>query len=67
VPLVEVIRQIRERDEKDSSREFSPLRKAKDAILIDTTKMSIEEQVEEIMRYVREKITSLKEEIRNEN
>lgn len=68
MPLVEVVRQIRERDERDSNREISPLRRADDAILIDTTKLSIEEQVEEIMRYVKEKITALKEEVKkNEN
>lgn len=66
VPLVEVIRQIKERDEKDSNREISPLRKANDAILIDTTKMSIEEQVEKIMGYVREKIGASIEEIKKD-
>ncbi|MGB9591285.1 MAG: (d)CMP kinase [Candidatus Kryptoniota bacterium] len=67
MPIAEVVRQIQERDEMDSNRGISPLRRANDAILIDTTKMSVEEQVEEIMRYVREKITASNKEIKYEN
>ena len=33
------------RDKQDSEREFSPLVRAKDAVLIDTSNMSIEEVV----------------------
>lgn len=38
-------KEITERDRLDSTRETSPLRKASDAIEIDTSEMSIEEQV----------------------
>nr|WP_306264239.1 (d)CMP kinase [Pararhizobium sp. IMCC3301] len=38
----EILRDIRQRDERDSSRTISPLEKAADAHLIDTTKMDIE-------------------------
>ena len=38
----EILRDIRQRDERDSSRTVSPLEKAADAHLIDTTKMDIE-------------------------
>lgn len=38
----EILRDIRQRDERDSSRSVSPLEKAADAHLIDTTNMDIE-------------------------
>ena len=38
-------KEITERDRLDSTREASPLRKASDAIEIDTSSLSIEEQV----------------------
>lgn len=38
----DILRDIRQRDERDSSRTVSPLEKAADAHLIDTTKMDIE-------------------------
>lgn len=45
--LLEQVRQgIRERDRKDSERERDPLRKAPDAIEIDTTNMTFEQQVQ---------------------
>lgn len=40
------------RDKIDSSRDCAPLKKAADAIRIDTTNMSIEEVVEELLRQV---------------
>lgn len=43
-------REIRQRDEKDSTRDESPLRKAEDAIEVDTSNMTIEEQVEFVVR-----------------
>lgn len=54
--LDDVIRQLDERDQLDSSREHNPLRRAEDAIVIDTTNLSIEEQVERIAHYVRERV-----------
>lgn len=41
--------EISHRDKLDSEREVSPLKKAEDAIEIDTTSLSIEQVVEEIM------------------
>lgn len=38
----DILRDIRQRDERDSSRSVSPLEKAADAYLIDTTNMDIE-------------------------
>lgn len=39
----EILSDIKQRDHNDSSRAYNPLRKADDAILLDTTNMSIEE------------------------
>lgn len=47
--LEEVLKEIRERDLRDSQRDASPLRPADDAIHLDTTRLSIEEQVNEIL------------------
>jgi len=53
------MREIRERDEKDSSREESPLRKADDAIVLDTTALTIDEQVEFVVQKAQERIAAL--------
>lgn len=47
--VMETEREIRERDRRDSSRTKNPLRPAPDAVIIDTTRMSEEEVVEEIV------------------
>lgn len=54
VELDELIKEIRERDEKDSGRNISPLRKADDAMVLDTSELSIEEQVDCIVKKVEE-------------
>ena len=41
-------REVRDRDERDSSRSESPLKRVEDAMYIDTTKMSAEEVVQAI-------------------
>ncbi|WP_022852255.1 bifunctional 4-hydroxy-3-methylbut-2-enyl diphosphate reductase/30S ribosomal protein S1 [Limisalsivibrio acetivorans] len=45
VPLEEIIEDIRKRDEMDSKRASAPLKKAEDAIEIDTTNLTIDEVV----------------------
>lgn len=49
-----LVEELRLRDEKDSSRELSPLKKAADAREIDTTGLSLEQQVELIVEAARE-------------
>ena len=51
--LAAVEAEIRERDEKDTTREHSPLRAADDAIIVDTTYRTIEETVDLIVAQVR--------------
>lgn len=50
VDLDEVIENIRERDRIDTTRAESPLRQAEDARVIDTTHVTIDEQVDEVVR-----------------
>lgn len=48
----EVLNSIKIRDEMDSNREYSPLTKDKDAIIIDTGKLKIDEQINKIVEIV---------------
>lgn len=56
VSFEEVLRNIRERDYIDSHREFSPLLKAEDAVEIDNSELSIEEQFERVYELARSTI-----------
>lgn len=51
--LDELQEEIRSRDSYDSGRKHSPLVKAKDAVIVDTSSFTIEEQVEHILSLVR--------------
>ena len=55
-----VLQEIRQRDAADQNRAVGPLRKADDAIEIDTTHLSIDEQVQTIVRLALEKINQHK-------
>lgn len=46
----EIARDIEERDERDMSRDIAPLKKAGDAVLVDSSDMGIEEVVDTIIR-----------------
>lgn len=59
VNLDEVIENIRKRDEIDTTRAESPLRQADDAFVIDTTHITIEEQVDEVVRRALSKMVSV--------
>ncbi|MFQ5824602.1 MAG: (d)CMP kinase [bacterium] len=48
----DVEREIARRDKYDTKRQISPLRKASDAIILDTTNMSINQQVDFIVQKV---------------
>ncbi|MCL2433476.1 MAG: (d)CMP kinase [Clostridia bacterium] len=45
-----VLEEIKQRDQRDANREHAPLRQAEDAVLIDTTDMTPQEAVGEILR-----------------
>lgn len=48
--LEELILEIEERDHRDMTREESPLRQAEDAVLVDSSDMTIDEVVDTIMK-----------------
>lgn len=52
ISLEKIIMEIKKRDDIDSKRAESPLRKAKDAIEVDTTNMIIEEQVDFLFKKI---------------
>ncbi len=51
----EIIEKMKQRDKIDSSREHSPLKKAQDAVTIDTSDLTFEEQVGKIVDIVKNK------------
>ncbi len=53
--LKQLQREIEERDYRDTEREIAPLKKAPDALEIDSTSLSIDEVVEEILTLVKER------------
>jgi len=50
ITLADVESDLRNRDNIDSTRQFAPLKKADDAVYVDTTNMSIEEVVNTILK-----------------
>ena len=55
ISLENIMKEIERRDQRDSNRKNSPLRKAKDAIVIDTTEMSIEQQITFVIDKIQQK------------
>ena len=51
----EVLANVKERDEIDSTREVSPLRKADDALLLDNSNLSREEQYDVVIGWLKER------------
>ena len=43
-----ILAEIKERDERDSTREIAPLKPADDSVIVDTTGLSIDEVVEKL-------------------
>ena len=52
----DILNNIKSRDFIDSNRELNPLRQAADAILLDTTTMTIDEVIAEIVRIIKERL-----------
>lgn len=52
----EIYKNIQERDTNDKSKEIGGLKKAKDSIVIDTTKLNIDKVVEKIIKIIRAKM-----------
>lgn len=50
--LPDLLRELKERDQRDSERPISPLKPAEDATVIDTTNLDIEQVVEKVLDLV---------------
>ena len=55
VSLDETLREMGERDKRDSERDLAPLRKANDAIAIDCTSLDAEALAQRVMQQIRKK------------
>jgi CMP/dCMP kinase len=55
VDMAELVRDIEDRDARDSNRAVSPLKPAEDAVLLDSTAMSIDQVLEAMLSLVRNK------------
>ena len=53
--IIEIEKDIEERDYRDAHRTTSPLKQAEDAVLVDTSEMNIDEVVETIQKICQEK------------
>ena len=56
VEIGEVLRNLQERDRIDSSREVSPLTQAPDAIVLDNSNMTFEDQMDWILDILQKRI-----------
>jgi CMP/dCMP kinase len=52
-PLEDVMNEVIERDRRDSSRPVAPLKQAEDAIVVDSSELSIDEVAERMVAHVR--------------
>jgi cytidylate kinase len=52
----DVLLDIRARDERDANRDVAPLRRADDALILDTSDLSVDEAIAEAIRLVDEKV-----------
>jgi cytidylate kinase len=57
VSYAEILQNVQERDHIDSTREASPLRKADDAVVLDNSLMTREEQLEWVIGKVQDKLS----------
>lgn len=54
VDFAQLMLDIQRRDEYDSGREHSPMKKAEDAVLVDTTGLNIDQVIEQILHICRQ-------------
>ena len=56
VNIGRLLEDIKQRDERDQNRKVAPLVPAEDALIIDSTELSIDEVVNKMLSYVNEKL-----------
>ena len=54
----EILKDVNLRDIADTTREIAPLKKAPDAILVDTSSLSLDESIQEIIEIINNKLHS---------
>ena len=52
----QILENVKQRDFNDSTREISPLRRAEDAIYVDSTDLTIDEVANKIIGIIKEKV-----------
>lgn len=52
----EVLREMQERDWRDMHREIAPLRRAEDAVVLDTSDLTLDESIEALVNIIRERL-----------
>lgn len=58
VSFEDTVREIEERDKRDSERDLAPLKKAEDALAIDSSALSADAVAEQVMRTIKQKFKS---------
>ena len=53
IPLEEIIREVEARDHQDMNRETDPLRRAEDAVVVDSSDLTFEETVERVLALIK--------------
>jgi cytidylate kinase len=57
VSISRLLTDIKARDERDANRTIAPLVPAKDALVLDSTELNIEQVLEKIEMFIEEKLT----------
>lgn len=52
----QILTEIKERDFRDRNREVAPLKPAEDALLLDSTELSIEQVIDQALNYIAQKV-----------
>ena len=53
---MEILKNINDRDYQDMHRETAPLKQAEDAVLVDTTELTLEQSAAKIAEIIKERI-----------
>ena len=52
----DILREVRERDQRDMNRKIAPLRAAEDAVRLDTSDLNLEESIDAVLEIIRKKL-----------
>jgi cytidylate kinase len=53
-----LIEEIRDRDERDTNRSVAPLKPADDSLVLDSTSLTIDEVLEQVLRYAHSRLAA---------